>query len=770
MIYQKPIKRCASVNAHDFKVCTALQLILATGFYAFAPVMPAHSQSAVETHDVPSVEDEKETTELDPVIVTATDEPAGYQGAPEWVYEAPYAVSVMGREEIKNASVRSAADLFEQMPGVSIANNPQDTGISINVRGLQDMNRINVTVDGARQNFQKAGHGETGRFYIDPAFIRQVEVEKSATSDAGGAGALGGTVKFETIRPSDILEADKNYGVEGQLTTGTNEYHFEGNVAAAGRISENIEFLAGVSHRTLGTYDIGQNGVLEYTNEAGAFTGSDVWSGLGKLELDLTDNQHLTLSMLGFHDVMTSSTHLGTYQNHRSIVNLSGAAKYTWQPDNDLIDFEMNVTAGTTQTDEYRTARTSYGAFSNTYKIDTIGLDLQNTSYFDFSGNELQWNYGFEGFRDFGETTSIDEGETDDEHGMWFGADPSGIRTVYSGFTSLNYNHNDFLELGAGLRYDWFNVEGSSIYHQASVEIGEYRYKAIYVDEEVSNSGGRVSPNFSLAITPVEGLQLFGKYSEGYRIPTIMETLFGGEHIGVNNPYLRYTPNPDLEGEIAYTWEGGVNLRFDDLLQDNDKLRVKLSYFHREIENYTALAGIASPDVHPLYDPYGMQYVNLLDPTFMEGFELEANYDAEWFYAGLGFARTFTEFPDQPRYENKYQVDGNFNESVSFVMVAPTMKITADAGVRLFEKKLTLGGRMTHVVPHEDLGTMGAHGGYIPKDYTVFDLYGSYALTDTTKLQVNVDNLTDVAYVDALTQSGFPAPGRTITATLNFKF
>ena len=239
MIYQKSIRKSVFTCLPAFKVCSALQFILASGFYVIAPVTPTYAQAVLETQNADSLE--LEESDLPPVIVTATDKPVGYQGAPEWVYDAPYVVSVIGREEIKNTSVRSAADLFEQMPGVVIANNPQDTGISINVRGLQDMNRINVTVDGARQNFQKAGHNETGRVYIDPAFIRQVEVEKSATSNAGGAGALGGTVKFETIKASDILEPDKNYGVEGQLATGSNEYNFEGNVAAAARVNDTAQ-------------------------------------------------------------------------------------------------------------------------------------------------------------------------------------------------------------------------------------------------------------------------------------------------------------------------------------------------------------------------------------------------------------------------------------------------------------------------------------------------------------------------------------------------
>ena len=92
MIYQRHIS--------GLKVCT----ILAAGFYVIAPLTPTYAQAVSEIQDADSLE--LEESDLPPVIVTVTDKPVGYQGAPEWVYNTPSAVSVIGRETIKNASVR----------------------------------------------------------------------------------------------------------------------------------------------------------------------------------------------------------------------------------------------------------------------------------------------------------------------------------------------------------------------------------------------------------------------------------------------------------------------------------------------------------------------------------------------------------------------------------------------------------------------------------------------------------------------------------------
>ncbi len=103
------------------------------------------------------------------------------------------------------------------------------------------------------------------------------------------------------------------------------------------------------------------------------------------------------------------------------------------------------------------------------------------------------------------------------------------------------------------------------------------------------------------------------------------------------------------------------------------------------------------------------------------------------------------------------------------MFVPPKTKFTIDAGVRLFEQKLVLGGRLTHVGGSEPAYGQLV-GNYLTEDYTLLDIYGSYAFTESVKLRFAVNNVTDKAYVPSLGTASFPAPGRTMTASLNFKF
>lgn len=165
--------------------------------------------------------------QLDPVRVQGKHDPK------DEAYRAAGSVSVITREEMERLPPRNTADLFVSMPGVTANANRQNPGVAINIRGLQDFGRVNVMIDGARQNYQQTGHGSNGHVYVDPELLSQVTVSKGPSSTVGGAAMIGGTVNFSTLNPSDIIGDDKQAGARLNATTGTNAYDFSGSLAAA---------------------------------------------------------------------------------------------------------------------------------------------------------------------------------------------------------------------------------------------------------------------------------------------------------------------------------------------------------------------------------------------------------------------------------------------------------------------------------------------------------------------------------------------------------
>ena len=183
------------------------------------------------------------------------------------MYETPAPVSVLTRQQIEQRAPRNSGDLFQDMPGVFTATDRQNPGVTINIRGLQEQGRVNVMIDGARQNFQQAGHNAVSFVYFDPELIGGVVVEKGPTSTVGGAGVIGGVVSLRTLEADDILLPGKNYGIRSRITTGTNAFRYTTSQAVAAR-NEQFEFVAALSRKETGAYQPGQNGTLELSDRA----------------------------------------------------------------------------------------------------------------------------------------------------------------------------------------------------------------------------------------------------------------------------------------------------------------------------------------------------------------------------------------------------------------------------------------------------------------------------------------------------------------------
>ncbi|MCL6705961.1 TonB-dependent hemoglobin/transferrin/lactoferrin family receptor [Pseudomonas sp. R2.Fl] len=773
-----------------------------------------------------------DATVLDTIAVTAKGgrlaaAGSGYQGTPDWVYEEPASVSVVGRDAIQASGARDTRDLLANTAGVFVSgDNNQNQGVNVNIRGLQDQNRVATSIDGARQNFQRSGHGSTGYAYIDPSMVRAVEVEKSSTSGAGSAGALAGSVNFRTLVADDLIRDGERIGFETDATTGTNAYKFAGSFATAIRISDDFSVLGAISKKRLDRYDVGENGGNISTGSVDdpVFLGSDSWSSLLKTEMRPTDDTTLDLSWLRYRTEFAQGTDAASQYDVNNVTVDTLTASFGWDPDSELIDLKARLWYNRTVDEEDRSART--GVIDETfvdYTMETFGGTLENTSRFTLPVGELAVNYGVEAFRDLGTTDPSGTGiDTDPGEALWYsGANPSGRRDMISGFANATLEHDDWLTLSGGLRYDYYRLRGTStvflepytetitwdetvpgvcnpiaapilalrtanpaawnLYVNSQAAAGRtvvgdtlcYPPTTVTHSEDVTRyptedvavdiSGGALLPTAMAAFKPWDGVQIFGKYSEGFRPPTILEAVTGGSHVGSFGP--GNAPNPWLEAETANTFEIGVNYSQDDVFQSGDSFRAKAVGFYREVQDYIALGTIdlTSGTTTTEY----AAYVNLDGTTHMRGIELEGAYDAGRYYVGGSFTYLNAD------YASTYSYNGtSYNTGQYILFVPPTMKFTLDAGLRFFDEKLTLGGRVTHVgAADEHIGTMSLLlAPYETGDYTIYDIYGSYDFSENARLRFAVNNVTDVAYVPALGLNTVPAPGRTATISLNIRF
>lgn len=719
---------------------------------------------------------------------------AGFQGTPDWVYDTAASVSVVSRQAIEKKQPRNAYDLFSGVSGVSVAGAAQNPGVAINVRGLQDQTRVTTTIDGARQNFQQAGHGYTSNVYIDPLLVRTIEVEKNAAAGVGSGGSHGGVVGFRTLIADDILLPGRNGGGWIDATRGTNAYDFYGSAALAARTPDNIDIVAAVSRKNLGEYAIGGNGTLE-GNPGGdkpVFTGSDITSGLFKAGLDLENDQRVEFGFIGYDAGFTTSTALATLQNTNHVRNLTGTLTYTWKPDDPLFDLKGQLWWNKTQNRQWRSGRNDYGEFDVSYGLNTYGFNLENTSKVDLPAGVLSFHYGTELFLDRAGTEALNHEAGDTDNTWWFtGPNPTGDRWLSSTFASAKYEHQEWLEASIGGRYDYYKIKGSStidggsesyvvtpgvcrVYWTTGPNAGTCRVwttrpvfgqRNIIHEIDLDQSGGRFSPEALIAVKPLDGVQIFGKYAEGFRPGTLGEMLLGGSHIG---NLMDYAPNAYLKPETSQTWEIGLNLTADDLLTGGDSLRVKAAYFDKTVDNYIALGTVnGTPAADGQASSY-YAYTNLLGDSRLRGVEVEANYDAGPYYAGGSFTYTKGDFATTYSDDPWGNATSTGNGTILYVSVAPKYRFTADVGVRFLDDRLNIGARANRIVPSEQLGLFSTI--YRAKPYTTFDIYGSWDFNENASLRFAVNNVTDVAYIDPMNSSDFPAPGRTATLSLKVRF
>jgi hemoglobin/transferrin/lactoferrin receptor protein len=734
------------------------------------------------------------STVLSPIVITgktgrgaATG--SGFQGTPDWVYQQPSSVSVVSRQAIQNSPVRNTRDLLDNTAGVYVNRSEgQNPGISVNVRGLQDQNRVVSMIDGARQNFQRNGHASSERTYIDNAFIREIDIEKAGTSGVGGAASLGGSVNFRTVGADDIISEGRQWGFETNVGTGTNAFDFDGSAIGAFRFSDNFAVTAGVSRKKVGAYDIGDNGELtlyssSYRDGAVVSTGQNVVSTIFKAEASIADDLDLTLGWIRNDSEFSHGSYNADgnlVENLQDVLNNTLTSHLHWDPASELVDLNFRLWYNRTKNDELRTPTVNNSVwYPVDYRMGTIGVSLDNTSTVETSVGRLSLNYGVEAFWDRAKTEASQSFFRDgnDFTASYTGMTPSGNRDVYSAFANATLEPTDWLTVSGGLRYDYYKLHGSAsiftsvrtietscaLYHPAiptlclaPVTNVVTTYPETVIDVDRSDSA--FLPTAMVAVKPFDWLQPFVKYSRSMRPPTVMETFVSGGHPSAN--VTDYAPNADLRAETGDTFEIGANITHDGLLSADDSLRLKVVGFYREIEDYISLGTTYRPETSAIYGTS----VNIDGTTRMKGVELEATYDAGSWYAGLSYTHLKTDFGDT------YSFGGaTYEVEPSVIFIPPRNKVTIDGGVRFFEENLVLGGR-ANIVGGTSPNTGVLVTNYVTEDYTTYDIYGSYAFTENVKLRFAVNNLTDVAYIPALGAGGLPAPGRTATASLSFKF
>jgi hemoglobin/transferrin/lactoferrin receptor protein len=683
-------------------------------------------------------------------------------------------VSVVTLEQIQGLQPNRLSDIFYNVPGVSFQERGDDPSTVINIRGLQDFGRVAVVVDGARQNYQRSGHNANGSFFLDPELVGGVDVVRGPTANIYGSGAIGGVVAFRTKDIQDVVRPGERWGVDMTGSYGSNNARGLGSIFGGVRADPNVDIFGGAVYRTQGNYKDG-NGT-EIGN-----TGNEIAAGLMKVTVRPADGHEVKFGTM-FQDYKYSigQPNRGATTTLAPLAAIAGSSVYasdaknylgtlTWKyskPDDNWFDWNAAVYGNRVENDQVKTYNnriTTGGGIctlgnpgnnisgcvgdKRSYLLDTVGIDVNNTTRFNVGDFRNAVTVGFDAFKDDVSTT--------DSRGNSNITTPGGHRMVSGGFIQLKQNYSTWLEVVSAMRYDRYDLDSS----------------------RVSTGGDRFSPKITVGVTPVAGFTPYVSYAEGYRAPSITETLIAGGHATGGGPTLFpcpdgtsglfcFLPNAALRPEVGKNKEAGVNLKYDNIFSASDSFRGKFNVYRNDVANYIDLVPSAPRPailvpVPGLFSQF-YQYQNIAQAR-IEGVEAEALYDAGLWYFGVA---------------GHVMRGKNVQTNVGLATITPR-KVTTTAGVRLLDRSLILAMQWSNFAANNDLPA-----GYQPS--TAYDLVNLYLTWNATKdivFSASIDNLLNQYYrpyaipgssTDGTTQNDVlwasPGPGRVYKAGLKIHF
>ncbi|WP_213716285.1 TonB-dependent receptor domain-containing protein, partial [Cedecea lapagei] len=454
-----------------------------------------------------------------------------------------------------------------------------------------------------------------------------------------------------------------------------------------------------------------------------------------------------------------------TYENRfsrRDITSDDYYIKYHYAPFSELIDF--NVTASTSRGDQKYRDDSLFTFYSTSAQNRSDALDINNTSRFSLGDNDLAFTLGSKLMRT--RYTRLINAAAGDEKTNQEAIEnnpfaPSGRQDISALYTGLQVTRGIW-QADLNLNYTRNRITG----HKPPCDERVVCVPQGSYDVDQRESGFNPSVQLSAQVTP--WLQPFVGYSKSMRAPNIQEIFFSNSGGASMNPFLK--------PERAETWQAGFNIDTKDLLVQQDSLRFKALAYRSRIQNYifsesyqvctggrkcnmTEVLGNDWGDISDEYSDNMYIYVNSATGVTAHGVELEMDYDAGFAFSRLSFSQQQTDQPTS--IASTYFGAGDITE-------LPRKYMTLDAGVRFFDKALTLGtivkytGKARRLSP--DFETDERTGAIVKEDLpqipTIIDLYGTYEVNRNLMLKLTVQNLMNRDYSEALNKLNMmPGPG-----------
>ncbi|EMI1449464.1 TonB-dependent receptor [Proteus mirabilis] len=289
---------------------------------------------------------------------------------------------------------------------------------------------------------------------------------------------------------------------------------------------------------------------------------------------------------------------------------------------------------------------------------------------------------------------------------------------------------------------------------------------------EPSYQHGAFSPLISATLYANDMVRFYGRYTEQLRLPNLFEDTSGFS--GSKARYYGFKLKP----ERAKSSEFGVVVDFTHWLNIERHADIKINYFKTNIEN--------------VFDRDANWQIRQLEKQILEGVELQARFDNGFIFfdTALVYSHKNKVCDENAFYELdasglsgiKNCMTGGYPGGFLRTSMQPKYSVNLHLGTRWLNDKLELGSRWLYSseVENKDEKWLKENlpNSYIginnnpmrwAKVFTI-DAYATYQYSPNLSFEITGSNLLNEYYIDPLTRSGMPAPGRSLRLGVTAQF
>ncbi len=507
--------------------------------------------------------------------------------------EVPNKITKITQRDIAFNNPQTTADLLAQTGAVYVQKS-QLAGGSPMIRGFAT-NRVILVIDGVRMNNAIYRSGNLQNVIsIDPLATQNAEVIFGPGSTIYGSDAIGGVMDFHSL-PAKMKAADETKKMKlsgnalARYSTANAEQTYHADMNLGGK---KLAYMGSVTYSSYNDLVMGKNGgqdgylrpefvqrinnkdsIIKNSNSRKqVFSGFDQTNIVQKLKYKPTDGLELQYSFFyGGTGTAARYDRLIEYRNGALRFAEWNYGPMLWR----MHTLQANLMKANSIYDEARII----AGYQN-YEESRIDRQRNNANRRTQKEKVKAWSTNFDANKKIG------EGE------LYYGLEWVS-NTVHSKGWSDNINTQErknvasrypdgstWNNLGAYAMYKWnlhtkWTINGGLRYTLGNAKATFDKTFVAFPFDKAEVKDGAFTPTLGVVFRPVEGWQINGNISTGFRIPNIddMGKLFE------SNPGNVIVPNPNLTSEYAWNFEVGTAYR------KAQKFTLEANVFYTRLQN-----------------------------------------------------------------------------------------------------------------------------------------------------------------------------------------